>query len=983
MRRPINPARVLKFAGLIAVVFTTPALAELTQQTMVAGNARFQVLSANVIRLEYSSTKKFVDAPSVAVQNRRSQETEFSPRQSGGWLEITTPRMQLRYRMVSGGFAPNNLSISWSDDDGRHTWKPGDKDDKNLGGVPGDIALRTIPGKEPGPLSRNGYFLLDDSHTAVWNATRDWVEPRADRDEQDWYFFVYGHDYKRALHQLMQLLGTIPMVPRYIFGTWFGSRTGYSADEWKRIIRRFREEHVPLDVITLDSDSTAKIIWAGRDWDPEQMPDPAAFFNYAQSQGVKVVVNEHYGALTAENCSNFERIRTAIGLPAGTKEIRHDLADKKYAELYMDVLDKPALQQGMAFWWQDGNASANMPGLDPTLWTRHVEYVGTEKITGRRAFDFERLDVPYQKTNATPAWGGHRYGGFFTGDLAAHWPTLNLLIPFNVQAGNMLIPYVINDNPGFTPQVVDTELYERSVQFNALSPVFWWHGIWGIRMPWEYGTQALTIATQFLRLRYTLIPYLYTYSRIAYETGEPIVRGTYLEYPEQEGAYDFRHQFLLGKELLIAPISEPGLGRPVMKQIYLPAGEQWIDWFTGKIYDGGQVIAYECPLERMPIFVKAGTILPRAPEMDYSDQRPTDPLTLDIFAGKPASFRLYEDDGISLAFRKDEYAWTQFGYEPSAAGEHTITIGETQGRYQDQPEKRAYRIRVHGLLRPAVIRLGSQELPESTKGDSDGTWRWDDQQQVTTITLPSTPIRAPLTVTLQGSGTFAARKMLEKVLEFRAGIRDIEVAEKVKWGALLKGEDIKKEPRVLRETEQVEQELNDLLDHQEAIEWARPDFQSWTLRIATAFVDHPFESNRTIPEMDVGAIKSTHAIEHASFSSQELNNMTARLLGCVLSGKATGDTTPELIARADCQFANVRNSDVTYAVSFPEDAGGRWVEVSRTQDEYGYLHVVIQAPSPLTPGVHVLRMSATFEHDGTETRLVRDVPWIVPGDTGS
>ena len=175
-------------------------------------------------------------------------------------------------------------------------------------------------------------------------------------------------------------------------------------------------------------------------------------------------------------------------------------------------------------------------------------------------------------------------------------------------------------------------------------------------MPWEYGPDALDSTRKFLQLRYSLIPYLYTYSRLARDDGQPLVRGTYIEYPGQQGAYEFRHQYLLGKELLIAPVSEPGFGKPVLKEIYLPAGEQWFDWFTGKIYEGGQVLAYDCPLDRMPIFVKAGAILPLAPPMEYSDQRSLNPLTLEVFAGKPASFRLYEDDGTSLDYRKNEFS---------------------------------------------------------------------------------------------------------------------------------------------------------------------------------------------------------------------------------------------------------------------------------------------------------------------------------------
>lgn len=973
--------RFLHFRLTIAVLaFTCSALAD--SHSLVYGKIRFEVLSANLIRLEYSPKKLFLNGPSVAVQNRHSQEAQFSARQSGGWIEISTQRLHLRYRLENGPFTGANLVISWSDEQGQHSWKPGDKDDRNLGGVPGDIALRTVPGNEPGPLSSNGYFLLDDSHTAVWNSAGDWVEPRADENGQDWYFFAYGKDFKGVLRELSQLLGPIPMVPRYVFGTWFGSRTGYSSDEWKRIIRRFREEHVPLDIVTLDSDSTAKVIWAGRDWDLEQMPDPPDFFKYAESQGIKVVVNEHYGALTPENCSNFESIRIAMGLPAGTKEIRHDLANKKYAALYMNVLNKPALQKGMAFWWQDGNASANMAGLDPTLWTRHVEYTSTEKITGKRAFVFERLDVPYQKTNATPAWGGHRYGGFFTGDLAAHWPTLNLLIPFNVQAGNMLVPYVINDNPGFTPQVVDAELYERSIEFHALSPIFWWHGVWGLRMPWEYGPQALDIARQFLQLRYALIPYLYTYSRIAHDTGEPIVRGTYLEYPEQEGAFEFRHQYLLGNEILVAPISAAGFGKPVMKEIYLPAGEDWFDWFTGRIYKGGEAIAYECRLDRAPIFVKAGSILPLAPPMEYSDQHAADPLTVEVFAGRPASFRLYEDDGTSLNYRTGQYSWTEFTYAPSSsAGQHTITIQPAQGHFQGQLDSRSYKIRVHGLSKPTAVYVDSKLLLQDALGGGEG-WTWDDRHRLIAIHLPPVSVHQQETVTLEGGGTFAAASRLEEMINFRRGIREIEVAEKLKWGVLLNGEDIKKEPRVLRETEQVEQELNDLIDTPGKLDQVHPAFQSWTARIIKAFVQSPFESNRSIPEIDPDALKSTHAIENATFSPEELNAMTSGLLGCTLASKTTSELLPTIIVRADCDFQSIARSHITYSISFLQDEGPGWAVISRSLDDHGFMNFHIQPPSPVPAGVHVIRLKAVVQWDGGQTELSRNVEWMSPGDTG-
>jgi glycosyl hydrolase family 31/uncharacterized protein DUF5110 len=968
--------RVSLTISTLCALSATFSIAINAQESVVRADARFQVLSSGLVRLEYSRRRRFADAPSVAVLNRRWGRVEFRAKDSRGWLEISTSKMRVRYRLRSGAFTAKNLQISWSDRDGEHHWKPGDKDDKNLGGVPGDIALRIAPGNEPGPLSRNGYFLLDDSHTALWNSVGDWVEPRPDAHGQDWYFFVYGRDYKSLLRGLEQLLGPIPMVPRYVFGTWFGSRAAYSADEWERIIGRFREERVPLDIVTLDSDSTAKVIWAGRDWDLEQMPDPVGFFRFARAEGIKVVVNEHYGALTPENCSKFEQIRTILGLPPGTPKIPHDLANKKYADTYMDVLDKPALRAGMAFWWQDGNALANMPGLDPTLWTRYVEYAGSERITGKRAFDFERLDVPYQKTNATPAWGGHRYGGFFTGDLVADWRSLNLLVPFNSQAGNMLLAYVINDNPGFTPQVVGTELYDRSVQFNALSPIFWWHGIWGLRAPWEYGEASLENARKFLDLRYRLIPYLYTYSRRAHESGEPLVRGMYLEYPWQEGAYQFRQQYLLGEELLVAPITQPGFGKPVLKQIYLPEGEEWFDWFTGKIYGGGQLITYECPLDRMPIFVKAGAILPLAPAMDYSDQRPLDSLTLDVFAGKPGSFRLYEDDGTSLEYRENQFAWTEFTYNHSGSGEHSIVIAPAEGHYVGQPARRSYAIRIHGLLKPAAVRLQGEVIPELRGSNSQSGWIWDQNTQVSTINVPAESIRKPITVVLQKAGSADMQQLLQHVLDYRTRLRRIKVAEKLKWGALLRGEDIKKEPRVLRETEAVEQQLDNIVDNPRNLEQSRPDFTSWTTRILSAFARQPFESNRAIPEADEDARRSARSVENAAFAPEEINIMTIELLGCHLAAQASGKRSPEVIARLEYDAGIVPAATaVSYGISFPEIGSPGWAEVGRSVDERGFVHFEAHAPFPLNSTMHTIRVRAVLKWAGGQADVSRDVPW--------
>ncbi len=161
-----------------------------------------------------------------------------------------------------------------------------------------------------------------------------------------------------------------------------------------------------------------------------------------KKNGVKVAVNEHGGPITRLSDPHFDQVRQAMGLSESTTKIHNNLADKKYARLYMDVLHKPALDQGMAFWWQDTKMESDMPGLDSQLWLRHVEYEGQERLTGKRAFAFSRLHEDTSNPAKPPQWGVHRYGGFFTGDFPPYWSQLEDLVPLNVQSGNVLVPYI-------------------------------------------------------------------------------------------------------------------------------------------------------------------------------------------------------------------------------------------------------------------------------------------------------------------------------------------------------------------------------------------------------------------------------------------------------------------------------------------------------------------------------------------------------------
>lgn len=844
-----------------------------TNQTIISNNTRFQVLSESLIRMEYSPTTAFEDAPTVSVLNRDDwQDVGVKSQSSDGWLEINTDMMSLKYRIGSGSFNADNLIITWKGSDGVKSWHPGDKDDANLGGVLPTMDNITEFKDGPGALSKNGYFILDDSRSPIRDAKSKWITPRKENDSQDMYFFVYNHDYAHMLGELAKLLGPIPMIPRYMLGTWFTSRADYAQNQWQMIAEQFRERSLPLDIFVLDSCSWTNSIWSGYDWDYEQLPDPKGFFAWCKDRGIKVSMNEHYAALTPESDHNFETIRKNMGLPADTKEIPHNLADKKYADMFMNLLHKPAFDLGLSFWWQDGWADAKMDDLDDALWTREIEYLGSEKITGKRTFMFCRLGS---------GWGSHRYGSYFTGDMTSNWPTLELMVDSAIKGGNMLVAWVNHDTGAIFGVKIDDELYLRWLQFGAFNPIFRLHSLWGIRLPWEYGDEGVACYRKFAGLRYSLVPYIYSYARIAHESGMPLLSGMYLQYPEQENSYKYTLQYMFGKEILVAPITETGEGKPVSKDVFLPAGDNWFDYFTGVIYKGGQVVPYECPLDRMPLFIRAGSVIPMAPEMDFTDQKAVDPLTLDIYAGKPGEFKLYEDDGISFDYRKTRYAWTTINFgDAEKPGDYYVNIGPAKGKYKGQLTKRRYIIKIHGLQKPDSISLNDRLIGELASDDCEIGWRWDKESRVATVYLRSPmPINRNVVISIRNAGVFADSIVLQKVLALREKVRKVKFLEKLKYAELLRGADHCKPPRVIRTTEAIEQQLNDLVANPRRIGKKAPDYDAIAATIIESFTDQPFEATRTIPDLNESSRASEKAIEDGTFTQEELDNMIEILKG--------------------------------------------------------------------------------------------------------
>jgi len=324
--------------------------------------------------------------------------------------------------------------------------------------------------------------------------------------------------------------------------------------------------------------------------------------------------------------------------------IYFDLSNQHQAQVSMNDLHAPLVRQGLDFWWVDGGSGAvDMPGLNKQLWTNKVFYDSTQEVTGKRGFILSRYGD----------WGSERYPAYFTGDTYSEWPVLAYEVAFTARGGNVLVDYISHDIGGFHGGKIDFDLYARWIEFGTFSPILRMHSSHAnpkdgnLRMPWTYGEEGVALMKKYFTLRNQLIPYLYTYSWLAHRDSVPILRPLYLEHPELEESYQHSREYFFGNEMLVAPVVDASANQT----IYLPPG-QWIDFFNGKPYEGGTTFQQQTKVDEIPVFVRAGAIIPEQLPSEYSDAKPLDTVILNVYGTGSGHFDLYEDDGISFDYDK-------------------------------------------------------------------------------------------------------------------------------------------------------------------------------------------------------------------------------------------------------------------------------------------------------------------------------------------
>lgn len=710
---------------------------------VVDGNARFTLLTPELVRMEWSSDAKFVDSPSLVFINRRMPVPKHGVSVDVGWLVIRTSRLTIRYKSGSGEFNSNNLRIGFKLDGDTVIWHPGEKDTTNLLGT-----IRTLDGVEgstaldPGLLSRGGWTLIDDSHRPLLdNSSWKWAMNRPADEKQDWYFFGYGRNYVKELGDYVKVAGRIPMPPRFAFGAWWSRYWAYTDEGLKNLVRQFHSHNVPLDVLVVDMDWhqtfdlrwSKRVLdqagqtkgWTGYTWNKILFPDPTEFLSWCHGKNLKVVLNLHPASGVQPWEKSYPAMARAMGVdPATKKYVPFDPTDKKFAENYFKLVLGPLEKEGVNFWWIDWQQwdTTKIHYLNPTWWLNYSFYTNMEREGKARPIILAR-------------WGGlgsHRYQIGFSGDVITDWSSLKFQPYFTSTAANVAFGYWSHDIGGHIPGTVSPELFTRWVQWGAMSPILRTHTTRNAdaeRRIWAYPYPYADAMRDAFLLRYRLLPYIYDASRNAYDTGVAMIHPLYYEYPDMNEAYEFGDEYFFGKDLIVAPVVRPMSQDSLLasENIWVPPGT-WIEWNSGKRLEGPKVVTRTYSLDDIPIFVRAGAIIPMQTVIQKADIESADPLVLRIFPAIGDSLRVYEDEGNSQGYKHGQFSYTPISYRTSDGRIMHIYLSPVKGVYPGMKKERKYVIELMNVFPPESVSCNGRKISHGKEG-----WIYDGDKLETII----------------------------------------------------------------------------------------------------------------------------------------------------------------------------------------------------------------------------------------------------------
>ena len=507
------------------------------------------------------------------------------------------------------------------------------------------------------------------------------------------YYFFYGPQLNQVISEYRQLTGEAPLFPKWAYGYWQCRERYHSQQEILDTAAEFRKRKIPVDALVQDWQYWGKYGWNAMKFDEDHYPQPKQMLSQLHAEDLHLMIS--IWSKFGEDTDVYKRMSAKSFLVPSTPWT--DFFNPAAQKAFWSELKNGIFEDGMDAWWMD----ASEPEFDALhgkqtflgsgdavrnaypLYVTKAIYEGQRATTDRkRVVILTRSAFAGQQRNAAASWSG---------DISSNWITLRRQIPAGLSFSMSGIPYWTTDIGGFfRPEDQYTsdkyhELLIRWFEYGTFCPIFRVHGYKSNAELWNYGPEVEKILTQYDELRYRLLPYIYSSAWDVTHRGETLMRALPLEFSSDSGARQISDQFLFGPTLLINPVTTEGA---LQRSLYLPAGSDWFDFWTGKRLIGGQTITAEAPLDRIPILVKSGSILPMGPPAESSVAK-SDPIDLRVYTGADANFTLYEDEGDNYDYEHGAYSTIPLHWDDKR---EELTIGDRVGTFPGMLAHRAFHV---------------------------------------------------------------------------------------------------------------------------------------------------------------------------------------------------------------------------------------------------------------------------------------------------
>jgi len=561
------------------------------------------------------------------------------------------------------------------------------------------------------------------------------------------YYFIAGNDADEVISGYRKLTGKAPIIPKWAAGFW-QSRERYSNQkDLLDVVKEYRKRQIPIDNIVLDWQYWEDPKWGSHEFDLKRFPDAKGMvdelhndlhahlmisvwpkFNKGTANYDEMQKN---GFLLMHNIQMGAKRKDWVGV--GYESTFYDPFNEAAGKLFWKQIDKNLNSIGIDGWWLDAtepdihsnlSIEARKVNMNPTAMGPGVKYFNAYSLVNAKSvYEGQRASSPEKRvfilTRSAYA-GQQRYGAVtWSGDIVSRWSDFQDQIAAGVNFSLSGIPYWTMDIGGFAVErkyynaTGETlrewrELNTRWFQFGSFCPIFRSHGQYPFREIYniaEQGSTEYNSMVYYDQLRYKLLPYIYSLNGMSYFNDYTIMRGLVMDFNSDKSVHNIADQYMFGPSLLINPVYAFNARE---RKVYLPAGTGWYDLYSGKYYEGGQSIIVAAPLDRMPVFVKEGSILPTGPDVQYTSEKSLDPLTLNIYTGKDASFALYEDEGENYNYEKGQYAIIPIRYD---ALTNTVTIGERKGEFKGMIRER--KILITQIKKDKPVGLGQKVQPQA------------------------------------------------------------------------------------------------------------------------------------------------------------------------------------------------------------------------------------------------------------------------------